>query len=227
MKTQRLPAQSESEMLDLKNILVPIAFSLPSHNAARTVRMAETTPDSMATRLAWHPFLVGMNRRHLELLADCAVAVQFKKGEVLFQEGEPADRFYLIETGKVILESSSGLGDSLLGWSWMFPPHIWTFTARAVEPITAVFFYSTILREYCEKDHSLGYDLLKRISLMIYQRMQAARNRMLTIPHRGDALQAGGGAVCGAGTLETQGAEDRERKFSDRPRPTRLSNRAA
>jgi CRP-like cAMP-binding protein len=153
----------------------------------------------MATRVALHPFLAGMNRRQLTLLTDCAMAVQFKKGQVIFHEGELANRFYLIETGKVILESSGRSGDpvvidtigagDLLGWSWLFPPHTWNFTARAVEATTAIFFYGTILREYCEEDHSLGYKLLKRMSLVMNRRMQAARNKMLTIHDRSDTLQ--------------------------------------
>jgi hypothetical protein len=62
----------------------------------------------------------------------------------------------------IVLEAI-GLGD-MLGWSW-FPLRVWQFTARAVEPTTAIFFYRTILREYCEKDHSLGYELFKRMSV--------------------------------------------------------------
>jgi CRP/FNR family cyclic AMP-dependent transcriptional regulator len=241
MTTQTLPAQSKSEMLALKKVLVPSFYSSASDNArwtrgirgirsrrrtsgarittsrsfsskaramcsgiagdaAREERIVETTVESMATRVALHPFLAGMNRRQLALLATCAMAVQFKKGEVIFREGELADRFYLIETGKVVLESSDGLGDPSLGWSWMFPPHTWNFTARAVEPITAIFFYGTILREYCERDHSLGYELLKRMSLLIYGRMQVARNKMLTSHHRDDPFESGGTTVvCGAG----------------------------
>src|ERR1700720_843883 len=104
--------------------------------------------EAMKDRVALHPFLVGMNRTQLALLADCAMAVQFKKNHVIFCEGEPANRFYLIETGKVILESSGEVGDpvvidtigagDLLGWSWMFPPNTWHFTARAVEPTPAI-----------------------------------------------------------------------------------------
>ena len=122
-----------------------------------------------------------MNRRQLALLTACATAVQFKKGQVIFRESESADRFYLIETGRVTMESSDGLGDPRLGWSWMFPPHIWNFTARAGEAITAIFFDGAILREPCEKDHSFGYELLKRMSWVMYRRMQAARIKM-TIP---------------------------------------------
>ena len=100
---------------------------------------------------------------------------------------EPANWFYLIETGKVILESSEGLGDpavidtigagDLLGWLWMLLPYSWHFTARAVEATKAIFFYGTILREYCEKDHSLGHELLKRMTVVMNRRMQAARNK--------------------------------------------------
>jgi hypothetical protein len=82
----------------------------------------ETTIESMATRIALHPFFVGMNPRQLAFLTACATAVQFEKGQVIFRESEPADWFYLIETGRVSMESSDGLGDPRLGWSWMFPP---------------------------------------------------------------------------------------------------------
>ena len=155
-------------------------------------RLMETTVESMATRIARHPFFVGMNRRQLALLAAYATAVQFEKGQVIFRENEPADRFYLIETGKVVMESSDGPGDPRLGWSWMFPPHVRNFTARAVEPTTAIFFNGAILREYCEKDHSFGYEFLKRMSLVMYQRAQAARDKILTIHQHSDPLQLSG-----------------------------------
>jgi CRP/FNR family transcriptional regulator, cyclic AMP receptor protein len=158
----------------------------------------ETETEPMATRVGLHPYLIGMNRTQLALLADCAIAVRFKKGQVIFRQGEIANRFYLIETGKVILESSGGDGDpvvvdtigagDLLGWSWMFRPNTWHFTARAVEPTTALFFYGTILREYCELDHSLGFELLKRMSVVMNRRMQAARNKMLAIHHGNETL---------------------------------------
>jgi CRP-like cAMP-binding protein len=95
----------------------------------------------MHTRIALHPFLVGMNPKQLALLTDCAISVRFKKGQTILREGELANRFYLIESGKVVLESGEGFGEpvivetigagDLLGWSWMFPTYVWHFTARA------------------------------------------------------------------------------------------------
>ena len=149
----------------------------------------QTETESMAVRVALHPFLAGMNRRQLALLTDCAGAVEFKKGREIFREGETANWFCLIESGKVVLESCDqvgkplivdtiGAGD-LLGWSWMFPPYIWHFTARAIEPTVAIFFYGRILREYCEKNHALGYELLKRMTAVMHRRMQATRTKLL------------------------------------------------
>lgn len=150
-----------------------------------------TEIEPMTTRVALHPFLAGMNHAELALLVDCAMVVRFEPGQLIFSEGELANRFYLIESGRVILESSArfddaveidtvGAGD-LLGWSWMFPPYVWHFTARAVEPTVAIFFYGTILREYCERNHSLGYELFKRMSAVMIKRLQSTRNKMLPI----------------------------------------------
>ncbi len=148
----------------------------------------EKVIEPMTIRVALHPFLAGLNRTQLALLTDCAMAASFKKGEVILREGAYADRFYLIETGKVALESGLGPNGAvavetvgsgeLLGWSWMFPPYVWRFTARAVEPTKAIFFYGTILREYCERDHSLGYELFKRMSAVMIKRLQAAQEKM-------------------------------------------------
>src|SRR5437867_2913938 len=94
----------------------------------------------LEAQVAAHPFLIGMSEHHIHLLADCAMRSHFEAGHVIFREGEPANRCYLIERGKVSLESSTlgepvkieeiGDGD-LLGWSWLFPPYAWHFTARA------------------------------------------------------------------------------------------------
>jgi len=153
----------------------------------------------MARRVAHHPFLAGLNQTQLTLLTDCAFSGHFNKGQTIIREGEHAQHFFLIEKGKVALESGEGYGEavvvetigpgSLLGWSWMFPPYVWHFTARAVEPTDVIFFNGTILRQYCEKDHSLGYELHKRMSDVMARRLQAARRKMLSVHAHGEKLE--------------------------------------
>jgi CRP/FNR family transcriptional regulator, cyclic AMP receptor protein len=137
--------------------------------------------------VAAHPFLIGISEHHIRLLADCGMRAQFTAGQVIFQKGETANRFYLIESGKVALESATGdevvridevgPGD-LLGWSWIFPPYVWHFDARAIEPTRAIFLYGTILREYCDNDPALGYELFKKMSEVMMRRLQAARVKL-------------------------------------------------
>src|SRR5204863_1801638 len=117
-------------------------------------------------------FLNEMIPHQLRLLSDCSMQTHFKAGELILQEGDPANRFYLIQQGRVALESfisdkgntpiqTIGAGE-VLGWSWLFPPYVWHFNARALEPTDAIFIYATPLREECESDHELGYELMKR-----------------------------------------------------------------
>src|SRR5205823_6132243 len=54
--------------------------------------------------LSEHPFLKGMISQHIETLAGAAMQTQFTAGQVIFREGELANRFYLIQHGKVLLQ---------------------------------------------------------------------------------------------------------------------------
>jgi CRP/FNR family transcriptional regulator, cyclic AMP receptor protein len=146
--------------------------------------------EKLEAQVAAHPFFIGMSAHYIRLLADCAMATRFAKDQVIFHTGETANRFHLLETGKVVLESEEDGGGvpviidtisagDLLGWSWIFPPYIWHFTARAVESTSSNFFYGTILREYCDKDPKLGYELFKRMSEVMMRRLQRARSELL------------------------------------------------
>ena len=42
---------------------------------------------------------------HLGVLAECSKEASFQPGHVMLREGDPANRFYLIEHGRVALES--------------------------------------------------------------------------------------------------------------------------
>ena len=138
-----------------------------------------------------HPFLFGLTSAQVAVLEENAMLKTFAAGEVIFREGEPANRFYLIQSGKVSLESNDrdrqsvniqeiGAGD-VLGWSWLFPPFYWQFDARAVEETRAIFLYGTRLREQCEGDKALGYELMKRMAAIIIKRLQATRAQLIEV----------------------------------------------
>ena len=115
----------------------------------------------------------------------------FETGNYIFREGENADNFYLIREGKVALETNvPGQGavtvqtlskGEVLGWSWLVPPFRWSFDARAIEPTRAIALDGKCLRDKCEADPRLGFELLKRFAGVIVSRLQAARMQTLDI----------------------------------------------
>jgi CRP/FNR family cyclic AMP-dependent transcriptional regulator len=140
------------------------------------------------TILAKHPFFKGLDKRYIGLITGCAYNVSFDSGQVIFREGEEADRFYIIRDGRIALEVVMGherepiiiqvIGEGdVLGWSWLFPPYRWRFDARAVAPTQAIVIDGKYLRSKCEEDHTLGYELMKRFAYLIEQRLRAVRSQ--------------------------------------------------
>ncbi|HUD48422.1 MAG TPA: cyclic nucleotide-binding domain-containing protein [Candidatus Baltobacteraceae bacterium] len=155
------------------------------------IEIKNDTVQTLAATIAAHRFAATMKPEHLSRLAEVALCKQIGPGENIFNEGEPANRFYLICQGKVALESR-GDGESaplvqfvgqdeVLGWSWLFPPYYWHFSARAVEPTNAIFFYGTRLRAECEKDPAFGYDLMKRMAAIVIRRLQITRVQLIQL----------------------------------------------
>lgn len=144
-----------------------------------------------ATLLAAQPFLKGLPKHQLEMLANNAMEVEFPVGKMVFNEGLAANRFYIILEGEVALEAAAKKkGDQpdliqtikageVMGWSWLFPPYEWHFDARAVKPTKAIIFFATTLRELCESDPALGYQLLKRVTKVVIKRLQSTRMQLL------------------------------------------------
>lgn len=140
-------------------------------------------------QLAAHPFLKGMSPHHYELLALCAMPTEFDAGQIVLREGEPATGFYLIESGTVVLEGKTDDGKTVvidtisagepLGWSWLFPPYLWSFDARATEPCIAICLSGLLLRQHRDDDLTLSQELHKRVSEVMVRRLQAARNKLI------------------------------------------------
>ena len=171
-------------------------------NGAKIWRLAQSEADKLRgeplsirypdieQRLAAHPFLKGMSRHHLELLALCAMPTEFDAGQIIFLEGDPANGFYLIEPGTVVLEGKTSDGESVvidtvsagepLGWSWLFPPYLWHFDARATEACTALCLSGIMLRQHRDEDLSLSHELFKRTTEVIVRRLQAARSKLIS-----------------------------------------------
>lgn len=127
-----------------------------------------------------HPFLKMMYPEDGEHLLKNVREMEFRSGQIIFREGEPANRFFLIQSGRVAVEKGYsqdkapveiiGAGD-VLGWSWLFPPFAWHFQARALEPTRAIVLDGAHLLVTCENNSEFGYRLMKCISRIVIHRM--------------------------------------------------------
>jgi CRP-like cAMP-binding protein len=147
--------------------------------------------ESLEGLIAEHPFFKGFDPRHIKLLTGCASNEKFNAGDFLFRQSESADKFYIVRTGKVSIEvfvpqrgavtiQTAGEGE-ILGWSWLVAPYQWHFDARAMDLTLVIAFDGKCLRGKCEEDHSLGYELLKRFTKIMAERLEATRVQLLDV----------------------------------------------
>lgn len=144
---------------------------------------------NMQARIAQHDFFRDMPEDYLSMLAKHASTESLSEEEVLFVHGKAANHFYLVDSGSVMLEVPAIEGPSLklqeiseggvLGWSWLIPPYQWHFRARATSKTELIVFDGKALRKHCDDDPAFGYELLKRFSALMSERLSFARAKMM------------------------------------------------
>lgn len=169
-------------------------------------------PDGLNVLLAEHPFFAGMSDVEIALMAGCARNARFAPGEYLCREGSDAAEFFLVRSGSVSIESHApgrgtmslqtvGDGD-ILGFSWLMPPHVWMFDARALQSTRALVFDGACLRGKCENDPRLGYDLMKRVAKVMIDRVHSLRLQLLDVFGTPSSSPKGGHSPAGASTAK-------------------------
>ena len=140
-------------------------------------------------KLSSHEFLSGVDEAHILTLAQFTYEDVLEGNDYVFHAGEPADHCYLIRDGLVSLEvydprrgglTLEKLGiNRVLGWSWLIPPHLWTFDARAINRTTVLALDAARFRKAMDADHELGYHMLKRFTVVFADRLRASRSQMM------------------------------------------------
>jgi CRP-like cAMP-binding protein len=147
--------------------------------------------ENLLNQLADHPFLRDLPSAHVREVAECSQSASFDEDAYLFRAHEYAQWFYLLFRGSVGLKvhvphlgpipiQTIKAGEAL-GWSWLLPPYRWHFDARAIEPVDAAAIDARRLRHVMDGQPALGYELLKRTTVIMGQRLQATRLQLLDV----------------------------------------------
>ncbi len=147
------------------------------------------TTHSLEPIVRKHAFFAGLDDDAIHLVTGCAKNVRFEAGAVIARQGDPANEFFLIREGRVAIGIPAPQGgsltiqtldeDEIVGWSWLLPPYQWQFDITATRPLRALSIDGKCLRNKCETDTQLGYELMKRFSHIMVARLQATRLQLL------------------------------------------------
>lgn len=142
----------------------------------------------VAGLIASVPAFADLDDAERAAVAALARVEQAPAGTTLFRESEPADDLRFIVEGRVslgmrfggrgeIVVLSLGPGE-LVGWTALLGGS-WTATARAVLPSTLVRLPGAELSALCEREHHIGYALMKRLFAAMALRLHDTRVQLL------------------------------------------------
>ncbi len=147
------------------------------------------TMDGLESLIVKHPFLSGLDPHFYHFFNECALLRRYELSQEIFHEHGNAEHFYLIQSGKVALETfvpgrgmvtiqALGPGEAL-GWSWLFPPHQWHFSSSATELTELIQFDGAHLREKAEENRDFGNELISRVARILLARLQGTREQLI------------------------------------------------
>ncbi|MET8765689.1 cyclic nucleotide-binding domain-containing protein [Streptomyces sp. NPDC004658] len=124
-------------------------------------------------------------------LMSLAREVAFAQGTRIFNEGARADRFWIIRTGSIELDTHvpgrrravvEVLGhNELVGVSWLFAPNVWHLGATASTPVRAYEFDAPAVRFLCQDDPAFGQAITRWAGDVLAHRLRTTRVRLLDL----------------------------------------------
>jgi CRP-like cAMP-binding protein len=138
------------------------------------------------------PFFTPVEEAQLIRLAMISAEEAYQTGEVIFNEGAPADKLYLVISGAVELRMCIDASDrtipveiiepgEVVGWSTLVAPYEYTASGEARTSTRVVAIDSVLLRQFAEEDYALGCHLYRQVASVIAQRLHDTRLRLASL----------------------------------------------
>lgn len=147
-----------------------------------------TVPSELLEMAHTYRLFSELKPEQLRKLVPLAEEKTFAEGTLIFGEGEQSSFLHLITAGEVALETTVGgacvrvqtLGrGATIGWSALTPAARTHFQARALTRVSTVALPGNRLREACDRDPALGYELMKRLVDLVTERLDMTRLRLV------------------------------------------------
>jgi len=139
-----------------------------------------------------HELLIGLSSAEVEQVIALGTRITVPSGGALFKLGDPADRIFLVERGRIqltlpmqvrgreeeILVEEKSPGQTV-GWSALIPPHRFTLSARAPLTTEATALPRERLQQYLEGSPRTAYKISSNLALVIGRRLQLLQTMWL------------------------------------------------
>lgn len=149
----------------------------------------------LADALQTLPFFAGLSPSEIELLSSRFQIEERRGGHDFFQQGEHADRLYLVVSGKVGIRYKPYDGDLLpvadigpggvFGWSAVLGRRAYTSSAVGLEDSVTLSIRGQVLRRLCETHPEIGVVLLERLAEVIAERLRNTHEHVIEMLRQG------------------------------------------
>ena len=118
--------------------------------------------------------------------------LQYEEDDIIFQEGDPADRLFFLKRGKVLLEKriSDKISFSIgavkpgysFGWSSVLGAGMgYTTLTLCAEPCQVYSVRSDKIRNFLEKDHEMASIFYQRLLWVVKNRLDHRTSQFVTV----------------------------------------------
>ncbi|GIX01283.1 MAG: hypothetical protein KatS3mg112_0220 [Thermogutta sp.] len=132
-----------------------------------------------------YPYFAKISEESLKEIAMMAEERSYPAGLQLFNEGDPADYLNIIVEGEVQIQYQLGNGEKrtvdtlvagdILVWSALIEPYKTTAIGTTSKPTKVIAIKAKPLRELCDRDPMVGYQLTREIAKLLAHRLESAR----------------------------------------------------
>ena len=124
---------------------------------------------------------------------------QFKEREVVYQEGDSAEYFYMLKKGKILLEvevasmiiislGSIKSGYSF-GWSALIPGSNHTSYAVCTDPCDVLMVPGNAFVELLKQDHTMGYRVMEETMKILKNRLERRTGQFIKVMSKHPDIQ--------------------------------------
>ena len=120
----------------------------------------------------------GMDKEFVGEIMLSAVTETYKKGDMLFRAGDPADHFFILTKGQIKLSIDAGnvvyivsKAGEAFGWSSLIGRDVYSATAECLSATNLLKLNGQTLQKIIEKNSDNGMIFFKRLAMVLGNRL--------------------------------------------------------